>query len=78
MNQVFITWASARTNAEMTQVEVAKTMKVSVNTIINWEKYITEPTISQARKLCDLYKIPLDMIDTNGSKQPFFCESNQI
>jgi DNA-binding XRE family transcriptional regulator len=74
MEQFHISWAAARVNADLTQDEVAKAMNVTKNTIINWEKYKTEPTISQAQTLCKLYNIPLDMVYMNGSKRKFFCE----
>lgn len=62
METIQISLAAARVNAGMTQREVAKTMEVSQNTVINWEKYTTEPTVGQARQLSDLYGIPWDMI----------------
>ena len=40
METIRISLAAARVNANMTQETVANAMKVSVNTIINWEKEI--------------------------------------
>ena len=57
-----ISLAAARVNARMTQKEVAKHMQVSNNTILAWEKGKTEPSISQARKLSELYNMPYDLI----------------
>ena len=37
-------------------------MKISKNTLVNWEKGLSEPTITQGRRLSELYKIPLDNI----------------
>ncbi len=62
MEMIQISLAAARVNAGLTQREVAKTMEVSLNTVGNWEKYLTEPTVGQARQLSELYNIPWDMI----------------
>ena len=62
MAEIQITLAAARVNAGMTQEEVAKEIKVSKNTIVKWEKGVSEPSITQGRELSDLYKIPLDNI----------------
>lgn len=78
MDHFSLSWGAARVNADLTQDDVAKAMNVSKNTVINWEKYRTEPTISQAQKLCEMYKAPVDLIDMSGSGRNFFCDSNQI
>lgn len=57
-----ISLTAARVNAEMTQQDVAKALKVSKQTIVNWEKGKTEPKMQQSRALSNLYKIPLDYI----------------
>jgi hypothetical protein len=57
-----ISLAAARVNAGMTQEDVAKALKVSKNTIVNWEKGETEPKISRIRELSELYNMPLDNI----------------
>lgn len=62
METLQISLAAARVNAELTQEEVAKKMKISKNTLVNWEKGKAEPTVSQGRLLAMLYKIPLDNI----------------
>ena len=62
MEMIQISPAAARVNAGLTQRDVAKAMNVSQNTIINWEKYTSTPTITQARALAELYKIPVDAI----------------
>lgn len=62
MEKLQISLAAARVNAELTQEEVAKQLKVSKNTVVNWENGKTEPTISQGRKLSELYKMPLEHI----------------
>lgn len=62
MKMIQISPAAARVNAGLTQREVAKAMNVSQNTIINWEKHSSSPTINQARALAELYNIPSDAI----------------
>ena len=62
LNKLKISLAAARVNAEMTQEDVAKEMHVSKNTVVNWEKGKSEPTISQSRELSKLYNMPLEYI----------------
>ena len=62
LNKLKISLAAARENAEMTQEDVAKEMHVSKNTVVNWEKGKSEPTISQSRELSKLYNMPLEYI----------------
>ena len=57
-----ISLAAARVNAEMTQEEVAKALGVSKQTVVNWEKSRTEIDHSQAKKLSELYNMPLNNI----------------
>lgn len=57
-----ISLAAARVNAGMTQEQVAKQMNVSKNTVVNWEKGKTEPSISQSKILSKIYNMPLDYI----------------
>lgn len=57
-----ISLAAARVNAGLTQREVAEKMGVSKVTIVSWEKGRTLPNMATARKLAELYEIPLDNI----------------
>lgn len=57
-----ISLAAARVNAGLTQDDTAKKLHVTKQTIVNWEKGASEPSITQARSLSDLYDIPLDYI----------------
>lgn len=59
-----ISLAAARVNANLSQSDVAAALKVSTNTVVNWEKYKTEMTLSQAKKIEELYKMPLKYIRT--------------
>lgn len=59
-----ISLAAARVNAGLTQDDVAKAMKVSKNTVVAWEKYKAELSISQAKELEHLYGVSLKYIRT--------------
>ncbi len=62
MTEFQISLTAARVNAELTQVEVAKKMGVTKQTIINWEKGRVIPGIPEMEMLCGLYNIPQDYI----------------
>lgn len=53
---------SARVNAGYTQLEVAKILKLSKNTIVNYELYRTKPDIETSKKLAELYGLTVDDI----------------
>jgi len=57
-----ISLAAARVNANLTQEDTAKKMRVSKKTIVNWESGKTAPDINQFRLLCQLYNMPGDYI----------------
>lgn len=57
-----ISLAAARVNAEMTQEEVAKAMKVSKATIINWEKGKVEMKPAQFKMYCSVVGAPENAI----------------
>lgn len=46
-----------RVEAEMTQFDLAKAMKVSVNTIIKWENEVSRPSDENLNKLKELFNI---------------------
>ena len=54
--------AACRVNAGKTQSDTAKYMRVSKQTVSNWENGTTTPDLRQSRKLADYYEIPLDYI----------------
>lgn len=62
MSELQISLAAARTNAQLTQEDVAKGLGVGKQTIVNWEKGKTQPKITQAKEMCKLYNIPYDNI----------------
>lgn len=57
-----ITLAAARVNANMTQEDTAKAMKVSKTTVVNWEKGKVIPGIPEMEMMSRLYRIPQDYI----------------
>ena len=57
-----ISLASARKNANLTQAQVAKVLKVARSTIGNWEKGVTFPKQPAIEKMCELYGVPYDYI----------------
>ena len=60
--QLQISLAAARVNARMTQEDVAKRMKTSKRTIINWEKGVAVPSFADLNMLSSIYDIPIDNI----------------
>jgi len=64
-----ISLAAARVNAKMTQEDVAKLLRVSKNTVVNWEKGESEPKIFQARVLSKAFKMPLENISFDNEIQ---------
>ena len=57
-----ITLEAARVNAGYSQKEAARLIGVSNCTLLRWEKGISMPKANQIAKLCDLYKVPYDML----------------
>lgn len=57
-----ITLKAARVNANMTQVQVAKALKISRNTVANYEAYRTKPDIETSARLAELYNLSVDDI----------------
>lgn len=69
MQNVKISLAAARVNAKLTQEDVAKSLKVSKKTVINWEKGAVTPSFAILDTLSRLYNMPLDYI---------FCLQNPL
>lgn len=57
-----ISLEAARVNANLTQAKLAKILGVSKTTVCNWENGLTEPSLSQLRKISELSGIPMDFI----------------
>lgn len=62
MEGMQISLAAARVNAGLSQDDVARALHIGKQTIVNWEKGLSEPKVSQGRALSELYKMPLDYI----------------
>lgn len=62
MEPIKISLASARVNAGYRQEDVAKMLKVSKQTVVNWEKGKTIPSFSTLNTLSSIYDIPIDNI----------------
>lgn len=62
MDNFQISLAAARVNAGKTQEDVSVEMHISKNTVVNWENGKSEPTVTQARRLAEYLRIPLDRI----------------
>ena len=57
-----ISLEAVRVNAKMTQKEWAERLGVSNNTVVNWEKGNTEPSLSKLREMSQLSGITMDVI----------------
>lgn len=57
-----ISLAAARVNAELTQDDVCKALKIGKNTLSSYEAYNTSPTIDRAKQMAELYGCELSDI----------------
>lgn len=57
-----ISLRAARVNSGKTQRDVAASLGISKNTVINWESGKVSPRVEDLRRLCELYAVPLDYI----------------
>ena len=57
-----ISLEAARVNAKLTQDEAAAKIGVAKQTLLNWEKGRSAPTITQSRLIESVYGIPLENI----------------
>ena len=62
LEKLQISLAAARVNAGLTQENVAKRMRVSKTTILNWEKGKSSPSFSDMEMLSKIYSMPKDNI----------------
>ena len=62
MDTLKISLAAARVNANLTQDDVSRTLHVSKQTVVNWEKGKVVPTFIVLNSLSNLYGIPIDNI----------------
>lgn len=61
-SEIRITMAAARVNAGMTQEDASKALHVTKQTLVNWEKGVTQPKIDQAELMSQIYGIPYQNI----------------
>ena len=57
-----ITMKAARVNAGFTLEEAANALKISKNTLMNYEKYRTKPNIEKAKLMANLYGMTVNEI----------------
>lgn len=57
-----ITLKAARVNAGLSQGDAAKKLNIAVSTLRNWEAGKTFPTQPKIEAICDLYRIPFDVL----------------
>lgn len=62
MNRLKISLKAARTNANLTQADVAKALRKSKQTVVNWENGKTEIDLGNLQALCNLYSLTVDDI----------------
>ena len=54
---------AARVNAQLTLEEAAKELGITKNTLINYENGKVSPRIDMAKKMADVYAIPISEIN---------------
>ena len=57
-----VSMKAARINADLTLVEAAEQIGVSVSTVKNWEAKKTFPNQPMLEKICVVYAVPYDML----------------
>lgn len=73
-----ISLRAARVNANMTQEQVSKELKVSKKTVQNWEKGATVPDIEQALSLQALFRYPLTHIFFGSDSAKSEIENKEV
>ena len=69
MSEMKITLEACRVNTGLTQKELADKLGVSMSTVSNWERGITEPSLSQLRIISELSTVPIGSIFVPGSSE---------
>lgn len=62
LQNIKISIAACRVNAQMSQKEFAEKLGVSAATVSNWESGRTEPTVTELRNISSISGIPMDFI----------------
>ena len=59
---IIMTMKAARVNADLTQDQASKALKISKNTLSNYENYKTVPDIELSKQMAKLYGCTVDDI----------------
>lgn len=62
MSELKITLKAARVNADLTLDEAAEALHTTKQTLINYEKGSTSPTVDKLIEMCHLYKVRIESI----------------
>lgn len=62
MDILKISLAAARVNADLTQEDVARKLRISKQTLLNWEKGRATPSFATMKVLSEMYGVPMDNI----------------
>ena len=62
MEALQISLAAARVNAKMTQADVAKALRVSKQSVNNWENGKSSPSFATLNTLAGISQIPVEYI----------------
>ena len=62
MDDARVTLEACRVNTGMNQAQFAEKIGVTLNTVSNWERGKSEPTLSQLRTISELSTIPMGFI----------------
>ena len=62
MSEFKITMKAARVNAGFTLDEAAERLHTTKQTLINYEKGMTSPTVDKLIEICHLYKVRIESI----------------
>lgn len=60
--QIKLNIKSARVNKGLTQIVASELIGVSATTLGNWETGKSHPSIEKARKMSEVYEMPLDSL----------------
>lgn len=61
-NEYKVTLTAARINVGLTQAEASALIGISKATLAKYESGKTSPTIPTLKKMCQVYRVPLDAI----------------
>lgn len=62
MSELKISLKAARVNADLTLEQAAEALHTTKQTLVNYEKGTTFPTVDKLIEMCHLYKVRLESI----------------